>query len=309
VDTDIDYDTQYLIDAQELAQKAWNRDYRRKTCGRWSRVPNPANGQKDARRQICKDFRNCPDCQIRRIEEYRVRLLNEESWGEQEGKQMFCVLFDISEENVVERFTRKLPKQKAYYLRCPMIDDRTIAVFYAWKEPLYENSFLVTHDMVQSDQWLKPYIISPEDRKITGELGRRKENKKIKVESDNQDIEYVGTKAYDAEQMDDPAVNAIFYETRQEIVDEKVYDTVAEAMFAWLSLFESRCAEMGVTLHVSHHEKRRVDRNRVEWVRLSCSERISSIKNDYDHTEYVRNRNLHVTNSQYANEFDDPIPF
>jgi hypothetical protein len=304
-DYEIDADTQMMLDIQAEAQKDYNRQYRRMTCGRWAKLPNPQNGQKDARRQICRDFRNCLECKMRRIDEYRVRLLNEELWAEEENKQMYCVLFDVSQKNIVDRFSRKLSKQKAYYMRCPMTDNQTIAVFYAWNESLYDNSFFVTNDMIQSDQWLTPYIITPEDRKITGELGRRKENKKIATNIAEQDIEFVKTKAYAAEQMDDPAVDAIFHETREEVANEKVYDTVEEAMSSWLSLFESRCLEIGVELHVSHHEKRKVNLNRVEWIRLSRNERISSNKNHYDHIEQTR----FVGSDEFYVDVSDPIPF
>jgi hypothetical protein len=258
---EVDWLLSFANDIEE-EQKQIRKDHRVEQCGIFHFKQNLYHGGIDSYPLYCRDWRRCSGCRARRLKEQRQLLIIALEQARREGKKMYFVKLDEITPQL-KKFLRALTE--ANYKRCPTLDGTTGLFFVSDSSGEIE----ITRDILMDDDFLAPYVVTPQHMKISGQLGKAVLVESQPVEDNTpKQIEQVNMPVYTS-QADKQEVME-YYRKAIRVTSDKSYDTLQDAVDETVALFESDCRNNNVHFVRDHYEKHNVNLYEVEWVHINA---------------------------------------
>lgn len=259
-----DFLSQFAAEFAEM-DKQEKREWSVQTCGQFIKMRrNLATGKFDFFPIYCKNHRECFHC----LNARRCAIQTELKAARSEDDLM-AVEFRPDDKKDEQKFTRKLRKLERAYRRIPYLADNDgeiverILIVYPGDGSEHGESYGFNR-IIDSDANMMRLVNTPEGRAITGSLGKA-DKQPLKNES-NDDIEIVDDQLYYTDN-DGEAIDEVNEELLEE-VSCLSFNCVQDALDYLNARFEQECYERGLSLYRDRIEKRKVNRNQIEWCRI-----------------------------------------
>jgi hypothetical protein len=225
----------------------------------WYSEPSLQNGERIKYPWYCHDFRNCPTCHMKRQEELMGRI----AYAQSKGIAVAVVKLDDSRSDSI---LSKLPTTA--YLKLPG-EDGVGALFFdaSYSDDAEQTVGDIYEEGLPLDlDWMN-LTNTPENKRISGKLGKKEEEKDEDGDKDNDDVVEITVAAIATSDLSIYKTQSAWDEAVLETghLNPHTADELADAIHIRMMAFQKSLKERGIEVIEVAHRKRKVKLSLLCW--------------------------------------------